>query len=228
MPTTDNGWPASPTLRIRPLVVAGEPFTPGVLDDDAVYTVLRYVAEQLHARVEPIVRSDWHQADDWGFYYKPNANNPSQLSRHSGGIAFDYNATRHPNGVPTSRTFTPAQIAEVHKILDEVENVVRWGGDYNGTPDAMHFEIDAGPIAVAAVAAKLNSPTEEDYMATTEAEKLLNQILRQTQATRKIALAVSEQVDALTEAVKVGDASIKNRVLKAKRDIKDAIRELEA
>lgn len=163
MPTSYNGWSASPDLRTRPLVVAGETFSPGIRDDDDVYEVLRYVAEQLHARVEPIVRDDWHQADDWGFSYRANANDPNSLSNHSSGTAFDYNATRHPNGVPTRNTFTQAQIDEVHKILAEVDHAVRWGGDYSGTPDAMHFEINASKEWVAVVAARLRD--QEDPMA---------------------------------------------------------------
>src|SRR4051812_23489826 len=101
MATSQNGWPASAHLKVRPLVVAGESFSPGIRDDDDVYTVLKYVAEQMNARVEPIVRADWHQADDWGYYYRANANDPNSLSNHSSGTAIDYNATRHPNGVPT-------------------------------------------------------------------------------------------------------------------------------
>lgn len=164
MPTTDNGWSASPDLDVRPLIVAGESFSPGVRDDDDVWTVLRYVAEQVHERVERIWAPGWHEADDWGFSYRPNANNPNSLSRHSGGIAIDYNATRHPNGVPTTRTFTATQIREIHTILGEVEQVVRWGGDYTGTPDAMHFEINTPPgsPALARVADRIRN--EEDTM----------------------------------------------------------------
>lgn len=187
MARSQNGWPASPVLRTRPLVVAGESFSPGVLVDDDVYEVLRYVAEQLHARVEPIVRAGWHQADDWGFYFRPNANDPDELSNHSSATAFDYNATRHPNGVPTRQTFTAAQIAEVHKILDEVDHVVRWGGDYTGTPDAMHFEINADRAAVAAVAARLRGDIDMD-------ETTLRKIIRE-ESTRAAEAAVKKLLD---------------------------------
>lgn len=165
MPTSYNGWSASPTLRIRPLVVAGESFAPGVRDDDDVYVVLQYVAQQMHERVERIVADGWHQADDWGFSYRANANDPNSLSNHSSGTAIDYNATRHPNGVPTRNTFTAAQVAEIHRILAEVEYVVAFGGDYRGTPDAMHFELDENPAAVARVAARIRKQSEEDDMA---------------------------------------------------------------
>lgn len=164
MTTSYNGWSASPNLKIKPLVVAGESFSPGVRDHNGVYTVLKYVAEQVHARVEPVVQSSWHQADDWGFSYRANANNPNSLSNHSSGTAIDYNATRHPNGVAVSRNFTSAQVAEIHKILKEVNNTVRWGGDYNSTVDAMHFEINASEAAVNAAALKVSKPTEwPDY-----------------------------------------------------------------
>lgn len=162
MARSQNGWTASPDLRIRPLVVAGESFSPGILDNDDVYEVLRYVAEQMHARVEPIVREGWHQADDWGFYFRDNRNDPDSLSNHSSATAFDYNATRHPNGVPTRNTWGAVQIAEIHRILAEVDHVVRWGGDYTKTPDSMHFEVNADRAAVAKVAARLRRARERE------------------------------------------------------------------
>jgi hypothetical protein len=164
-----NGWPASKNPAdfggLEPLVVAGEPFSPGVRAGD-VATVLRYVAEQMHLRVEAVYKPGFHEADDWGYSYRPNVNNPSTLSCHSSGTAIDYNATRHPNG--KRGTFSSAQVNQIHQILDEVERVVRWGGDYSGTPDEMHFEINANASAVARVAEKLGHyspappPVQED------------------------------------------------------------------
>jgi hypothetical protein len=177
MATSSNGWTAAPDLPIRPLVVAGESFSPGVRDNADVYTVLRYVAEQLHERVEPIVRADWHQADDWGFSYRANVNSPNSLSNHASGTAFDYNATRHPNGVPASRNFTTAQIATIRRILAEVGGAVRWGGDFNGTPDAMHFEINVSPAALAPVARRIREQEWSDMATKAEiAEVVANQL----------------------------------------------------
>lgn len=151
-----NGWPASRNPAdfggLAKLVVEGESFAPGVRAGD-VHTVLEYVAEQLHRRVEPVVRDDWHQADDWGYNYRPNVNNPRTLSCHSSGTAFDYNATRHPNG--KSGTFSHLQTKEIRKILAEVDNTVKWGGDFSGTKDEMHFEVCKDEAAVARVAARL-------------------------------------------------------------------------
>jgi hypothetical protein len=171
MPYSYNGWYASPSLRLRPLVVAGESFVPGVLDDDDVWTVLNYVAQQMHERVEPIVRGDWHNADDWGYNYRLTTNDNS-LSCHASGTAIDYNATRHGFGVPTGANFSAAQIAEIRKIVAEA-GAVKWGGDYNGTPDAMHFEIYGNKAAVAAAAARIrNGIDQEDEMKQEDFERI--------------------------------------------------------
>lgn len=158
MPTSYNGWPASPDLPLRPLVVAGESFIPGILDNDDVFIVLQYVAEQLHERVEPIVRDDFHQADDWGFHYKVSTGDPTVLSCHSSATAFDYNATRHPYGVSTYANFTSAQVAEIRRIVVEAQVIV-WGGEWN-TPDAMHFEISGDRDDVAAAAHHIRTMKE--------------------------------------------------------------------
>ena len=160
MPYSYNGWYASPNLRIRPLVVAGESFVPGVLDDPDVYEVLRYLAQQLHERVEPIVAAGWHQMDDWGYNYRPTTNDNS-LSCHASGTAFDYNATRHPYGVRASANFSARQIATIHEIISDLPIV--WGGDYRNSVDAMHFEIMGSKAAVAAAAARIrrnNTPRD--------------------------------------------------------------------
>lgn len=231
---SQNGWSASSSLAIRALVVAGESFSPGIRDDDDVETVLRYVAEQVHERVEPIVRSDWHQADDWGFYYRANANDPNSLSNHSSGTAFDYNATRHPNGVPTSQTFTAAQVAEIHTILRELDGAVRWGGDYTGTPDAMHFEINTTPAALATVAGRIRQGDDDmaDYAAQLDRieEQAKNSRKRDREgrsAERKIARAQAEQMGELLNAVAAGDGATREAVRKGTAKILAAIDEAE-
>lgn len=177
-----NGWPASPNTRLRPLVVAGEAFVPGVLDNDDVYTIFKYVAEQMHKRVEPIVRDDWHQMDDWGFSFRLTTNDNS-LSCHASATAIDYNATRHPFGVPIARTMTPAQISEVHQILAEV-GCVEWGGDWN-LADGMHFEIDGSPAEVAAAADRIRNNQGEPPMA--QADDILEQLRKLSQQVERTA-----------------------------------------
>lgn len=137
-----NGWPASEHLVTRVIEpVKGVKLR--VANNANVEAVFDYLCVNFHRRVDKITEP--HPADDWGYSYRPNKNNPSELSNHASATAVDLDATEHPNGVPTNRTFTNVQIAEVHKILDELEGVVRWGGDYTHTVDAMHFEINVEP-----------------------------------------------------------------------------------
>lgn len=140
---SQNGWPVSPNeadLDITPLVVGGVAFSPGVRGGK-VHDLLSYVAHAVHTRVQK-ANSTY---GCWGYSFRENVNSPGEWSNHASGTAIDFNATRHPNGQPTVLNWTADQIIEIYKILDEVDNVVRWGGDYEGTPDAMHFEINVPP-----------------------------------------------------------------------------------
>ena len=66
------------------------------------------------------------------------------------------NATRHVLGA--QGTFTPAaDQRRSARILGEVDNVVRWGGDYTGRRDEMHFEIVGSQEEVRAVAERLRA-----------------------------------------------------------------------
>lgn len=149
-----NGWPASPTLPTRTIEpVRGVRFR--VADNQNVADVFTYLVQQFHKRVDDVTKP--HPADDWGFSFRDNVNDPSELSNHSSGTAIDLDATEHPNGVPTSRTFSPRQMAEVHEILEELGGVLRWGGDYTRTADAMHFEINVSPGGLKKIGKKLRS-----------------------------------------------------------------------
>jgi hypothetical protein len=137
-----NGWTASPTLKTRVIEpVKGCPLR--VRDNNNVATVFDYLVVNFHRRVDDVTKP--HPADDWGFSYRANANNPNELSCHASATAVDLDATEHPNGVAVYKTFNSAQIAEIHKILRELEGVIRWGGDYTHTVDGMHFEIIVPP-----------------------------------------------------------------------------------
>lgn len=165
MTTSYNGWPASENPRAIGINPAWEPIPghrlPGGVKAGDVETVLTWVTQQLHARVESI---DAGAKDDWGYTYKHSANSPRLISCHASGTAFDWNATRHPNG--KRGTFTKAQATEIQRILAEIDRIVDWrahvneGGVATGTPDEMHFEISqtrGTAAAVARVAARLRA-----------------------------------------------------------------------
>lgn len=216
METSYNGWTASANPAdfggLTKLIVAGEEFAPGVRAGD-VHTVLEYVFQQMHARVEPVIAKGWHEADDWGFSYRTNRN-ANNLSCHASGTAGDYNATRHPNN--KSGTFTPGQVVEIRKILAEVDNVVAWGGDFTGTKDEMHFEISGTVVAVKRVAERLRArkTTEEDVALTNDdIEKIA----------KRAADLVWQQAQTNGFGDKVGPIQILNGVETRLKDIQDKV-----
>lgn len=158
MATSQNGWPASAdraAIDVEPFEVDGVEF-PGGVRAGAVATVLGYVAREFDARVEEL-REGWC----WGHAYRDVTASSSGLSNHASGTAIDINAPRHPIGL--RGTFTPAQRTEIHQIITETGHVVRWGGDYTGRVDEMHFEIDAGRSAVERAAARLSKEDDVSY-----------------------------------------------------------------
>jgi hypothetical protein len=149
-PVSQNGWPVDPPRGAR--TIPGTNVRVTVANGPAG-DVLMNVLGQVSARVENAgMNSTKGEADDWG-YANRNVRDGGDVSNHASATAVDINATRHPLG--KRGTFTPAQVAEIHKILAENGNVVRWGGDYNGRVDEMHFEINATPAEVAAAAERL-------------------------------------------------------------------------
>ncbi len=150
MATSQNGWPVNPPRRAR--TVPGSAVKITVADGPAG-DVLMYVAGQFDKRVEDV---DWRSTrgefDDWGWADRP-IRGSNETSNHASATAIDLNATRHPMGA--RGTFSTGQVREIERILAEVDHVVRWGGHYTGTPDEMHFEINASWDAVKRVADRL-------------------------------------------------------------------------
>lgn len=105
-----------------------------------VATVLVYVAERFHNEVEKL---KW--PGNWG-YAERKIRGGRSLSNHASGTAIDLNAPRHYLGA--KNTFTKKQVAAIRRILKDCGGVVRWGGDYRGRKDEMHFEINASPAKV--------------------------------------------------------------------------------
>lgn len=153
MTTSQNGWTASSDKASLGIVSPKVPgtvvdFPQGVRGGD-VETVLMYVAEQFHKTVEPL-----KDGECWGYLYRAISGSAS-LSNHASGTAIDLNAHAHPMG--SANTFTAAKVAAIRAILAFCEGVVRWGGDFSGRKDDMHFEIDKGAADVARVAKKIRA-----------------------------------------------------------------------
>lgn len=152
MATSQNGWPLVEDSDCAPLTVAGVPIMRGVLKGD-VWLILKWAAEQFHARVEPL-----RHPGCWG-YNNRVIGGTKTWSNHASGTAMDLNAPQHNMGDdPTPGPgggYTKAQVAEIHQIEAESGGALVWGGDFVRNPDGMHFEIGRNKAAVARFADKL-------------------------------------------------------------------------
>ncbi|KKR07884.1 MAG: hypothetical protein UT32_C0006G0031 [Parcubacteria group bacterium GW2011_GWC2_39_14] len=121
------------------------------------YSVHKKMAPAMQAAAQEItaLNSPYLVKNDGGsgaFNWRQNVNNPTQLSLHSFGIAFDINPSKNPNykrpeackpnqPCPACNSDIPKEIIDILK-----KNGFRWGGDYKSVCDAMHFEW-LGPCA---------------------------------------------------------------------------------
>jgi hypothetical protein len=147
MATSQNSWSANDRSCIASYQLPGGRIA---LRKGDVSVVLLWVAQRFHETVEPLV---W--PGNWGYAERPIRGLSTTLSNHASGTALDLNAPAHPLG--KAGTFRPGQVQAIRSILGYCEGVVRWGGDYSGRKDEMHFEINAGSAAVRRIADKIRN-----------------------------------------------------------------------
>lgn len=97
----------------------------------------------------------------------------SSLSNHSSGTSFDWNAPKHPLG--KVNTFSAEDQATIRAIVNiECERAVRWGGDYTGRKDDMHFEVVKSESECARILSKLRGAPAPSQPAPTSGHRLLS------------------------------------------------------
>lgn len=149
MASSQNGWlvldsgTSGPPPRLRSWKI---PDTERkiLLRDGSAGFLLVHMASWFDERIEKL---DTGQLDDWGWANR-DIRGSSVISNHASGTAMDLNATKHPMGVSTRATFSLDQVERIHKRLRFYDGCLRWGGDYENRPDAMHFELDKAMPAV--------------------------------------------------------------------------------
>jgi hypothetical protein len=176
MANSQNGWPVVPNTdagraKLADLVLPGGPMdhTVRVLAGD-VETIAQWHVREYHQRVEKI-----ESAGCWGWNVRKIGDGPD-WSNHASATAWDLNAPDNPDGVPTSKVMTSAQIAECHALERESNGVLRWGGDW-GDPDAMHWEINGSKAAVAAFAKKIRDQEEDMPTAADVVDEMMNRVM---------------------------------------------------
>lgn len=148
MPNSQNGWPANNSALTKVWTIPGTTRTVRLEKNNAGY-LLTHFAAWFDKRVEDIEAG---QLDDWGYAERP-IRGGTDLSNHASGTAIDLNALRHPLGAVN--TFSAEQRSLIRQQLKVYEGAIRWGGDYSGRKDEMHFEINASRTVVDRVAKKL-------------------------------------------------------------------------
>lgn len=150
MEKSANGWPASANpseINIQQFPVTGTNIKLRCAADCG--KILAAFAADFHAQVEPINEGS---LDDWGYAYRPVRGQKEVLSNHASGTAIDLNSTKHPLG--KQNTFKPTQIVVIRQLIQKYH--LRWGGDYKGRKDDMHFEITENADQVKELTKQLN------------------------------------------------------------------------
>lgn len=156
MPVSQNGYEANDESRTQSWKIPGTARAVR-LRKGSPGNLLVLFAAWFDKAVEDI---DAGQPDDWGYAERPIRGSTTTLSNHASGTALDLNATRHPLG--KRGTFTAAQTAKIRAELKRYGGCIRWGGDYSGRPDEMHFEIVRDVATCNKVLASLTQPQQED------------------------------------------------------------------
>jgi len=146
---SSNGWLASKDaaeLHIVSVPIEGTKIK--VRCAKAVAPLIAGFCKEFNELIEPI---DGGALDDWGYCFRNVRGSTDKLSNHSSGTAIDLNATKHPLG--KIGTF-PAEKVPMIRALSKKYGL-KWGGDYKGRADEMHFEIELGEAKVAALIGSL-------------------------------------------------------------------------
>jgi hypothetical protein len=149
MLTSANGWPASKDpaeIGVKSYPVPGAVIK--LRCAEKVAPLLVGFTADFHNLIEQI---DSGTLDDWGYAFRDVRGVPGKLSNHSSGTAIDLNSIKHPLGKVD--TFSASKVPMLRALVRKYG--LRWGGDYSGRKDEMHFEIDINAVKATALIKKL-------------------------------------------------------------------------
>ena len=139
MAISQNGFPALPSgdMTLHKWVVPGTDRY-FVLRNGSAGFLLCHLILWYHETIQRLnLKGDvW---DEWGYAFRPIRGTTTFISNHASGTAVDLNATRYPLGTTVMARWRRARI---RLRLALYAGCIRWGGDYEGRKDEMHFEID--------------------------------------------------------------------------------------
>lgn len=115
---------------------------------ESVGPLLAAFASEFHELIEPL---DTGALDDWGYCFRMVRGTTDKLSNHSSGTAIDLNASKHPLG--KVGTFPAEKVPMIRALAKKYG--LKWGGDYKGRVDEMHFEIEVSASKIKELITKL-------------------------------------------------------------------------
>jgi hypothetical protein len=156
MLTSYNGYPASKDpveIGIKSYLIKGTDRK--VRAAESVGHLLAAFASEFHKLIEPI---DDGVFDDWGYAFRMVRGTTDKLSCHSSGTAIDLNATKHPLG--KYDTFSAEKVPMIRALSKKYG--LKWGGDFKGRPDDMHFEVTVNLKKAKAITLKLGIGAKDE------------------------------------------------------------------
>jgi hypothetical protein len=144
-----NGWPASEdqvAIGIKSYKVPGTHLK--IRCAEKVAPLLVHFAAEFNELIEPIEGGTF---DDWSYAFRKVRGSDTVVSNHSSGTALDLNSSRHI--LSKVNTFDAAKVPMLRALVRKYG--MRWGGDYSGRKDEMHFEINLNAVKAAALIKKL-------------------------------------------------------------------------
>ena len=165
--TSQNGWTVIPSGTDKRLVKI--PRILGRVRKGDVATIFTDLVTYFDENIEDVDQGK----DDWGYAFRSIRGQSSGYSNHASATAVDINAMQHPLGA--SGTFSRKQTEKIRAMLrNRYLNKVRWGGDYRGRKDEMHFEIDGNAADLRKVVAHLKKINGKRIYSTSVRDLLAN------------------------------------------------------
>jgi hypothetical protein len=139
---SQNGWPASSNPSVVNVRTFEVPLSAGTLKIPMRAEVAPRFIEMLKwwdRNIEPVMVKPLEGT--WGYAYRTIRGYTTTLSNHASGTAIDINAPKHELG--DEGTIAPEKVGPLRAKAAELG--LRWGGDYRGRKDEMHFEVITAP-----------------------------------------------------------------------------------
>jgi len=130
--STQNGHPIDPALK--QYNVPNTNVTLTLIADGDLAAILLFGCQVHNAKVKPLDKGQCG-----GYDKRPIGGLGGSTSNHRSGTACDLNYTVYPQG---TNKMNASQQAGMRAAVKFCEGALRWGGDYTGTLDQHHIEIN--------------------------------------------------------------------------------------